>query len=248
MIERDAIEQALGEALAPARAPVSGDGEMLRRLVDRAVAVPPPVVRPRAFLRVLGGTGGGLAIAVGALLALSHRTPHASLETLPAPAPVETTAPNDPAAQSAEPVEIAAPIESSNVVVAPTKEVPARELYARANEARRIGRDAEAAAGYRTLQRLFPTSTEALASHMSLGRMLLDRRHDPSGALVEFDRYIASGSRGELREEALIGRARALGQLDRREDERGAWKALLREFPRSMYADQARERIAALGG
>jgi hypothetical protein len=254
MIQRDPIEQALAEALGSARAPAPGDADMLRRLADRVVdasAGSAAIARPRLPSRVLGGAGGGLAVAIGVLVAMSH---HAPATSAPVSVPI-VTAPIEPArveepAPNVVPEAIAAPVESSRVAtITPPKDPPtAAELYAHANEARRIGHDAEATSGYRTLQRVFPTSTEALASRMSLGRMLLDRRHDGAGALAEFDRYLESGSRGELREEALIGRARALGQLERREDERRAWKVLLREFPSSMYADQARERIATLGG
>ncbi len=255
MMERDALEAALGDALRPARAPEPGDAELLRRLVDRVVAAP-PAPRPSLRLRLLGAGGVGLAVGAAVLAGLLHRAPPPARPVETRVTPVTTASPppaTAPAttARAATPDTDLLPAPTAPAVTpsAPREAMPtAAELFARANGARRQGRDPEAVAGYRALQRAFPSSPEAVASHMSLGRLLLDDRSDPAGALAQFDRYLASGSHRELREEALIGRALALGQLARSKEERQAWKALLQEYPGSMYADQARDRVAALGG
>ncbi len=120
------------------------------------------------------------------------------------------------------------------------------DLFARANAARRAGDVNEAAHLYRDLQRTFPGTAEELVSRVTLGRLLLDRLGDASGALILFDGYLANPSHRGLREEALIGRALALGRLRRLTEERAAWTALLAAYPASAYAERARARLADL--
>ena len=79
---------------------------------------------------------------------------------------------------------------------------------------------------------------------MLLGRISLDRLANPAAALTEFNEYLAHGH-GSLREDALIGRALALGRLRRSAEERSGWEVLLREYPDSMYAEKAREKLSA---
>jgi hypothetical protein len=120
------------------------------------------------------------------------------------------------------------------------------DLFSRANAARRSGHTREAARLYRELQREFPGSSEELVARVTLGRWMLDRLNDPAGALVRFDSYLANPVHTALREEALIGRALALGRLGRETEERGAWTAFLAAFPGSVYAERARGRLAIL--
>jgi hypothetical protein len=122
----------------------------------------------------------------------------------------------------------------------------ASELFAKANSLRRGGQTAEAVHAYRTLEQSFPGSPEALVSRVTLGRLLLDRGIDVRAALAEFDTYLSRAPRGALAEEALIGRALALGRLGRTADERGAWSTLVAAHPRSTYAARARARIEQL--
>lgn len=121
----------------------------------------------------------------------------------------------------------------------------AAELFARANLLRRRDEVSDAVAVYRELQRSFPGSAEELLSRVVLGRLLLDRLGDPNGALAQFESYLASSSQGSLREEALVGRAVALGRLGRVAEERGAWSALLDAYPKSTSAARARAKLAA---
>jgi len=122
----------------------------------------------------------------------------------------------------------------------------AAELFARANLLRRRDEVIEAAVVYRELQRSFPGSAEELLSRVVLGRLLLDRLDDGAAALAQFESYLAAASQGSLREEAMVGRAIALGRLGRATEERNAWNALLDAFPRSTSAARARARVAAL--
>jgi TolA-binding protein len=123
-------------------------------------------------------------------------------------------------------------------------EASAAELFARANLLRRRDEASEAAGVYRELQRSFPGSAEELLSRVVLGRLLLDRLGDPATALAQFERYLGGAPQGSLREEAMVGRAVALGRLGRVTQERNAWNALLDAFPKSTSAARARARIA----
>ena len=89
-----------------------------------------------------------------------------------------------------------------------------------------------------------PQSREAQVSRVTVARMLLDRG-DPAGALEGFDAYLRAGS-GELREDAMAGRATALERLGRGAEARGAWAALVESYPASAYASHARARMEAL--
>lgn len=167
----------------------------------------------------------------------------------------EQAAPADEALDSNAVIEIPeAPKASAAPAPAParhTRAVAAEsespgDLFARANAARREGKTREAARLYKQLQREFPGSSEELVSRVTLGRWMLDRLNDPAGALVRFDSYLANPVHTALREEALIGRALALGRLGRETEERSAWAAFLAAFPGSVYAERARGRLEAL--
>ncbi len=119
------------------------------------------------------------------------------------------------------------------------------KLFAAANQARRVGDVGRASGLYRRLQAQFPRSPEAELSRVTLALLQLDSG-DPQSALVGFERYLAGSSRA-LEAEALVGRARVLGRLGRRDLERLAWQEVRRKFPRSIYGRQASERLAALG-
>jgi len=128
----------------------------------------------------------------------------------------------------------------------PAKEpTSAAKLFGEANQARRAGDIGRASGLYHLLQDQFPGSPEADLSRVTLSLLLLDSG-DAQGALSGFERYLAGASRG-LEAEALVGRARALGRLGRRDQEAVAWREVQRKYPGSIYGRQASERLAALG-
>jgi TolA-binding protein len=132
---------------------------------------------------------------------------------------------------------------------APVAEAPARDeagaLFGIANDKRRSGDLTGALAGYADLVARFPSSREASTARALRGRIFLEQ-HEARRALTEFDAYLASG-RGELREEALVGRARAFGLLGRTDSERTAWETLLSSYPSSASTEHARLRLQTLG-
>jgi len=153
--------------------------------------------------------------------------------TLVAAAPLAAAEPT-PAAAEPPPVPVVAP------------EPDAAALFSRANDQRRAGNVSGALAAYGDLIVRFPSSREAATAHALRGRMWLEQR-EARRALSAFDAYLATG-RGELREEAMVGRARALGMLGQNEGERGAWSAVLAAYPSSPSAEHARLRVQALAG
>jgi TolA-binding protein len=126
------------------------------------------------------------------------------------------------------------------------KEPPsAAKLFVEANQARRSGDVGRASGLYHLLQDQFPGSPEAELSRVTLALLLLDSG-DAQAALSGFERYLAGSSRA-LEAEALVGRARALGRLGRRDLEVSAWQEVQRKYARSIYGRQASERLSALG-
>jgi TolA-binding protein len=149
-----------------------------------------------------------------------------------------TTTPASPAAPSTS-----AAADSTHMRAADP--ISAAALLREAGTALRRGDRDGAVSLYQKLQTGFPTSAEALLSHVSLGRLFAERGQ-PRAAVHEFDRYLSAAPGGVLLPEALYGRARALNGLGDRADELRTWQRLLRDFPDSTYADRARDRLAQL--
>jgi len=174
---------------------------------------------------------------------------HAKTTSAP---PIATPAPRaqseKPAATMSEPATVA--IEDLPHMAMPLNNKPplgetSSQLFARANKARQAGDTETSLATYKRLEVRWPASNEARVARVSVGRMLLEK-NDPTNALSEFDAYLNAEPRGDLREDALVGKARACSMLSRKEDELSAWKSLVAEYPSSMYAARAQERISAL--
>lgn len=174
--------------------------------------------------------------------------PAAAPRVAPTPAVVAAPVVEEPSAVEA--VEVAPPSAEPEqpAKAAPIEVSSAAEAFSRANLARREGKVKEAVRLYRTLQERFAGSSEELVSRVALGRLLLDRLGDSRGALVQFNSYLASPGSGALREEAMVGRALALGRLGRGAEERAAWTALLDAWPKSAHAKRAQARLAELDG
>ena len=116
-------------------------------------------------------------------------------------------------------------------------------LFERARELGRQRKLDAAIGAHLRLQRLYPETPEAVLSSALAGQLLLARGR-PAAALAQFDRHLARG--GGAQEEALAGRANALGQLGRTAEEIRAWRALLERHPGSVYGDRASARLREL--
>jgi TolA-binding protein len=119
----------------------------------------------------------------------------------------------------------------------------AESLFREANGARRAGDVAVARALYLRLEHDFPASDEAHLAHISLGNLLLGMGR-ASEAEQQFATYL--GGRATLAQEALVGRAQSLAALGRTAEEQRVWQALLRDYPSSVYAGRAKQRLAEL--
>jgi TolA-binding protein len=127
----------------------------------------------------------------------------------------------------------------------PTAAETSATIFDEANAARRRGDHARAITLYRDLQDRYPNTTEARVSRVALARLQLDE-DDAKGALSGFDAYLRTGG-AELREEAMAGRALALGKLGRTDEEARAWSALLDAYPHTPYAARARAKLNKAG-
>ena len=186
--------------------------------IDSTLSMPNPGVPPTTSRAPTTVTPATPAAAT----AIAATAPHAGTRPASAErAPVASTSAGETA--SGEPPETAA------------------SLFERASTARRQGRAGEAMALYQQLQTRFGASGEARLTVALLARMHLDRG-DASAALAGYEAYLRSGH-GALREEAMAGRALALGRLGQSSSEQAAWAALLAAFPRTSYAALAAKRM-----
>jgi TolA-binding protein len=124
----------------------------------------------------------------------------------------------------------------------PPSTVAAPELFSAANRARVRGETQEAVRLSRELEDRFPTSREAITTHLSLGLLYL-QEHEPGKALDEFRRYKTLGA-GATTPEAIWGESQALHQLGRTDEERKALEELLQAYPQSAYSSGARKRLS----
>jgi TolA-binding protein len=252
-----ALETGLAGSIDAVARESAGDSERVARAVKGALRRPVvrlPVRRRPRWVWIAAAAALVAAASAAAAISVAHRNtsvapaateivPARHEEPTPARAPL-ARAPTLAASDSAIAIEDLPPLPSSTAIIAPPVPQTAAELFADANRKRQEGDLAHAIALYERLVQTFPTSNEALVAHVTLGRAYATQC-DPAKALGEFDRYLADEGHKELREEALVGRARACSKLGRGDEEKRAWTALLREYPDSTYAAHARERVGA---
>lgn len=123
----------------------------------------------------------------------------------------------------------------------PAFQASAAERLALARSLRASGNSQAAAEQYRSLQRLYPASSEALVSYVALGQLYLSELGNPSAALRSFDTYLSRGG-GALSEEAQYGRIRALHALGRAAQAAQASERFIATYPNSAHAAALRQK------
>jgi TolA-binding protein len=216
------------------------------------------VVTGKAPWELVTSIAAPAEVGAGASSATRKRTaavPPVTVVSLEAPAAADSGRPHSPSvaaplvterspADTSERPPVSVRVPMAGQASAPAQKT-ASALFADANRARADGDTGQAIQLYRSLQRQFPRSREAELSQITLARLFLDSG-DARSALGGFDAYLGRGGRA-LQAEALVGRALSLRALGRREAEIAAWRDVLGRHPRSVYARQAAERLAALG-
>lgn len=220
-----------------------------RQAVERAMTglFPPRFARlryRRAFR--LGFALAGLLLAGGMAGATLWRLHRSSPVPLLLPEPSGATIQAAPAASRAVPSPAAepAPLSDEPALQRSSRAQPsAAVLFAQALALRGEGKVDAAIAAHLRLQRLYPAARETRVSLALAGRLLLERGSSEQ-ALAQFNQYLAQP--GDIAEEALVGRATALGRLGRSATEAAAWRDVLERYPGSIYAAHAEKRLSAL--
>jgi TolA-binding protein len=215
----------LAAALTIAGSAAAWHGAALLRNAQPAPRLAAPVSKPTSMAHVTRiETPAGLTLPP-------------PVEPLPAPAPVATTLPT-----ASVGVAISAGSAAANATL-PHPLEDAAGLFREAAAARRSSDFGRARQLYLRLENDFPGSAEARLAPVSLGKVLLLMGR-AGEAERQFSLYASAG--GTLSEEALVGQAQSLARLGRASDEQRVWQRLLQDFPRSLYASEANQRLAAL--
>jgi TolA-binding protein len=166
--------------------------------------------------------------------------------TMPEPEALPT--PSDPPAPPALPpktTRAALPSAAPPPETRETREtVSPQALFSAASRARVRGDGAEAIRLSRQLVTEFPSSNEAVTTHLSLGMLYL-QEGQVGPALDEFRAGRRLGPPVTMAE-AIWGESQALRKLGRTVEERAALEELLSSYPESAYTGAARKRLAAL--
>jgi TolA-binding protein len=264
------LSLALGDDLRADAAVTGADGALLAQMVQGAVANEPgAIVAARASgfgrfarraaialaLLLVGGSAGAAIWSAGGtrllgrfwpeIVPLPHRTTRASA----APRPREVAPESVGEASTPAVAPAGAPALPTVVHAHAHAESHAPEtvddVFADANRARRAGDYVFAMRRYAQLRRQFPGTRQEMTARVIVGELSLSGGATRD-ALASFDSYLAASPDGTLAEEACVGRALALQKLGRRDEERAAWKQLLRRHPDSVQVARARDRLNVL--
>jgi ribosomal protein L34E len=223
------------------------DENLNRQAVERAMTglFPPRFARLRYRQAFRLGFALAVVLLVGGIAgAALWRWHRSSSPPLLVPEPPDETRVSAPLQAEPSLADDPAPPSSDPVLQRPAHAQPsAAALFAQALALRAEGKVGAAIATHLRLQRLYPTARETRLSFALAGRLLLERGSSEQ-ALTQFNQYLAQP--GDVAEEALVGRATALGHLRRSAAEAEAWREVIERHPGSIYANHARRRLAAL--
>jgi tol-pal system protein YbgF len=162
----------------------------------------------------------------------------------PGSAPAIATAPPPPATTAPPPPPAAAP--SPPAASAP-RDVDAQRMFAGALARLRVGDDGQAALEFAEFVNQFPTHPQAAAAQNYIGEAFY-RQRDYRQAAAEFQKTVDNYTQAPQVSEALlkIGLCRrALGDVA---GAREAWELVIKQFPKSDSARQARTLLASKTG
>ena len=181
----------------------------------------------------------------GAIQAV-ETSPEPDVPALPEPIATPPTPPVRVAVKPAPMIETPTITPDGGVIedTAPVEEITALGLFSAANHARVAGDIKEAIRISKQLEDQFPTTREAISTHLSLAMLYLQEQ-DGVASLDEFQRYRAVATAATM-PEAIWGESQALHVLGRVAEERAALEELLKSYPQSAYSAAARKRLAGL--
>jgi tetratricopeptide (TPR) repeat protein len=90
---------------------------------------------------------------------------------------------------------------------------------------------------------LHPGTDDAAAATLAAAELRSQHLGDARGAVALYRALISARPKGPLAEQAHAGLARAYGALGDRRAERAAWRQLLRVYPDSWFANEARAQL-----
>lgn len=243
------LERTLGRVLSQGRAPVRSHRRPMKVMLIAAAVVVLSGLVAAQVLRESGAPAevGTADASEGAIEDPSPAGPSARAPALDAGESSVVDGELDEAEIGVEVEAEGDPAEVDVVVDAPPARVlSALELFERAGHARGEGRAADAARLYRRLQARYPGSQEALASRLSLARLLSSSLREPRAALAQLDAYLARAGDGVLAPECRYQRILVLRTLGRRDAEERALVESLARDPGSVYAGPVGRRLEEL--
>nr|MBA3683814.1 tetratricopeptide repeat protein [Planctomycetota bacterium] len=119
-------------------------------------------------------------------------------------------------------------------------------MFAIAKRLDQAGRQRDAIAGYRVFLACFPAKKDADEALLAIARIFRDALlHEE--ALAAYGQLIEDYPKGDQTSGAYIESARCLENLGRWQEARERYELYAKKFPKYEFADQCRERVAALG-
>jgi len=121
-----------------------------------------------------------------------------------------------------------------------------RDWLKLANAARARREFARAERLYLRAASLHPRSDVEAAAHLAVAELRYQHLGRPREALPLYRKLLKTRARGPLAEQAQAGIARVYATLGDDDGEKNAWETLLRQYPNSWFANEARSRLAEI--
>jgi len=149
------------------------------------------------------------------------------------------------------PPQMAPPSASASAALPPVPDLSrasARELFERANWARRMGQAREAAEAYQALLDRFAGDQRAGLAAYELGRVRMDSLKDLAGAAQAFERSVGFSPSAPFREDALARLTQIYAETGQHADCARAQKRYLSSYPSGAQKDAVAARCGSASG